>query len=91
MIRLEFHKEVRCLAGYHLGLATFKEQIHGDIDFTKPFTIVFPERIGIVSTSFIQGFFHEVMCKVDVETLAKNMKVVSEVRGLKHKILEELR
>ena len=49
------------LVGYPFGEKTFKEQVSAQIDYEKHITIVFPENIKMVASSFIQGFFDEII------------------------------
>lgn len=82
--------ELTHLAGHRYGKTVFNN-IKALIDYDKPITFVFPERITHIATSFIQGFFEEIVnhwCMWDLET---KMIVVSSIPNLKQIFINDLK
>lgn len=62
--------ELTHLAGYQYGKTIF-ESIKFEMDYEEPVTFVLPQRIEHVGSSFIHGFFEEIMnhwCEHDIYT-----------------------
>ena len=86
---IDLPKELTHLAGHQYGKTVF-DSIKAQMDYDKPITFVFPGRITHVATSFIQGFFEEIMnhwCYYDLET---KMFVVSGISNLKKIFIDDL-
>ena len=72
VIYIRIPDELTHLAGYQYGKTIF-ESIKSEMNYEEPITFVLPERIEHVSSSFIHGFFEEIMnhwCENDVYTKA---------------------
>lgn len=78
------------LQGYTFGKFTFNA-IKKDIDYSKPITIVFPDRIERVGTSFIDGFFYEIAENWGSYEFENKMYIISKIDGLKEKIIDVLK
>ena len=81
--------ELTHLAGHKYGKSVF-DQLKDKIDYEKPITFVFPDRITHIATSFIQGFFEEIMshwCMWDLET---KMFIISKIPNLKQMLIDDL-
>ena len=63
MFELVFDKATTRLAGYPYGKMEYDRQVKDKIEFEKVNTIVFPNQIEKVASSFTQGFFSEVIEK----------------------------
>lgn len=59
------------LAGNSYGRKLFDAQVDGQIDLNEPFTIVFPEQIDYLASSFIQGFFGKIYTEIGREGMEK--------------------
>lgn len=53
---LKFDKATTRLAGNPYGKSEFEKQIGDNIDLTKEITVIFPDQIEKVASSFVQGF-----------------------------------
>ena len=79
------------LAGNSYGRKLFDWQVYGRIDLNEPFTIVFPEQIDYLASSFIQGFFGKIYTEIGREEMEKNFDVVvSKISNPKKTILDRL-
>ena len=79
------------LAGNSYGRTLFDAQVDGRIDLNEPFTIVFPEQIDYLASSFIQGFFGKIYTEIGREGMEKNFDVVvSKISNPKKNILDRL-
>ena len=77
------------LQGYTFGKFTFND-IKNNIDYNKPLTIVFPDRIEKIGTSFIDGFFYEIADNWGPDELKNKMHIISKIDNLKEKIIDVL-
>ncbi len=56
-ITLNFEKSTTRLAGFPFGESVFNTQVKDLINYNNIITIIFPDHIKKVASSFIQGFF----------------------------------
>ncbi len=89
-IVLEFDKTITRLAGFPYGEKVYSEQIKGRVDFTKPVTIEFPSQIVKIGSSFVQGFFNEIVASVGIAEIGKLVQVVAGTEEVKQSIFENL-
>lgn len=87
---LELDKMVTKLAGNPLGREIYNTQVKGKVDFTKNIIIEFPDRIDTIASSFIQGFFEDMLKNLGVMGIEKKVEVKSNIRDLKEIIMDNL-
>ncbi len=85
-IELILDRTVTRLAGYELGKKVFDEQVKDD----SPITIVFPDNIKKLASSFIQGFFGEIIENIGIVGIEKQVTIVAENDKLPKSIIENL-
>lgn len=92
MIVLEIKdRSLTKLAGNSYGRKLFDAQVDGHINLREPFTIVFPEQIDYLASSFIQGFFGKIYTEIGREGMEKNFDViVPKISDPKKTILDRL-
>lgn len=80
-INLKFDKSTTRLAGFPYGLAVFNEQVKNRISFNEEVTIIFPEQIEKVASSFVQGFFSIIVEEIGYKGIEEkiNIKTCSDV------------
>lgn len=63
IIELKFDEEDDRLVGFEYGQKVYNEQVRDIIDLfsTDPIVVCFPKNIIKVSSSFVQGFFEDVI------------------------------
>ena len=87
---LLFEKSLAGLAGYDFGAKTFQEQVKGKIDYNKDFEIVFPDNIERVASSFVQGFFEEIVQNIGITGVEEKVKISSSKDNMKQIIIKNL-
>ena len=79
------------LAGNSYGRKLFDAQVDGQINLNEPFTIVFPEQIDYLASSFIQGFFGKIYTEIGREAMEKNFDdIAPKISNHKKTILDRL-
>lgn len=63
------------LAGYTYGKKIFDEQVKGKIEYDKLIIIEFPLQIERVASSFVQGFFEEIIENIGNLNFDKKVKI----------------
>ncbi len=83
-------KTVTKLAGNQLGRYIFQEQLKEEINYDSEITITFPERIDTIASSFIQGFFEEIIQNIGISGVERMVTINSSIPDIKKIILENL-
>ena len=91
VFNLTFSKADTSVAGYPFGRATFVEQVDGKIDYSREITIVFPDNIKMVASSFIQGFFETIVQNIGLRGVEEKVIVLSYSERLSEKIKRNIR
>lgn len=90
-IELVFDKATTRLAYYPYGKEVYKNQVKPHLDFNDDITYIkFPDQIIRAASSFVQGFFEEIIDKAGYEAIGKSIVVVSKNDSLKKSIDENL-
>lgn len=89
-IYLAFNPMVTRLAGFDFGEDTYHEQVEKRIDFSEETTIVFPSQIIKVASSFVQGFFSEIIAQVGLDGIGSKVVVDAGSQELVASILGNL-
>lgn len=90
-INLQFKKTTVALAGNPYGRKIFTEQVEpklGNVD--EPVTIVFPEQISFITSSFVQGFFDFWLRTMSIDEIRKQVSIVSSNDRVKEYIWSNL-
>ena len=90
VICLKFDKTVTRLAGYLYGKQVYESQVQKSIDFTQDVRIEFPEQIVSIASSFVQGFFNEIVANVGILAVGKQVMVVAPNLDVEEKIIKNL-
>lgn len=89
-IYLRFDKMIVGLAGYDYGKTVYEEQVSNKIDFSKKIIIVFPDQIQRIASSFIQGFFDEIVKRIGIAGIEKQIEIKSKKKDMKQIILNNI-
>ncbi|RHS23354.1 DUF4325 domain-containing protein [Clostridium sp. AF12-19] len=89
-IELVLDKTVTRLAGYELGKKIFNEQVKEKINYNEKTIIVFPNNITKLASSFIQGFFGEMVEKIGIAGIEKQIIIESSNEDLRDSIIKNL-
>lgn len=87
---LHFAQEIYILAGYRYGKATYLDCVKNTIEWDKPVTIVFPEKITKVNDGFVQGFFEEIREHWTIADIMEKLNVISSIPNLKDIMIQSL-
>lgn len=90
VIYLQFDKILTGLAGYDYGLETYNNQVAEKIDFGNKITIVFPDTIQRIASSFIQGFFANFVRQIGISGIENNITIRLGQKDIKEKIINNL-
>lgn len=89
-INLVFPKDLTKLAGNSFGTQIFIDQVKNKIDYNKECIIVFPNQIDRIATSFIQGFFDDILQHIGLSGIKEQIFFESSITDLKKFVLENL-
>ncbi len=89
VVKLNFKENLTMLAGYEYGAQVYSQQATS-LDFSKKFTVVFPDTVIGVASSFIQGFFAYAKKSVGLNVLKSNINIKSRSEELSDKIIGKL-
>lgn len=89
-IELNLDKSVTRLAGYEYGKSIYDEQVKGKVDFNSTIIIVFPDNILKLASSFVQGFFGEMVDKIGIAGIESNVIIESYNTNLHKEIIKNL-
>lgn len=90
IIQLKFGKAVTRLAGNDYGRQIYQEQVKDIIDFSSVTQIVFPEQIISIASSFVQGFFDEIIANIGILGIGKQIVIVAPSLDVEKKIIKNL-
>ena len=90
-IKLEFNKELTCLAGTEYGNKIYDTQLKNKIsNKNEVYTIIFPEQITCMSTHFAYGLIVDCLKLFkNREEFLKHIKFKFEYKHLKDRNLED--
>ena len=71
-VELVFNKAETRLAGFPYGRDVYMKQVNGKVDLSGQIEIVFPKQIEKVASSFVQGFFSELVSKIGYRYRSKS-------------------
>lgn len=71
IIKLSFPSDLTGLAGYRLGQQIFQDQVKDNISYNDKITLVFPNNIKRIASSFIQGFFDDIIKNIGLLGIEK--------------------
>lgn len=81
-IYLNFPKSETRLAGFPYGEEVFKKQAQDIISFDDQITIIFPDQIEKVASSFVQGFFANLVMNIGYKGIERNIIIKAKNEAL---------
>lgn len=94
IVELKFEKSETRLAGFPYGETTYNEQVkksvEGNKDNQEQIKIVFPAQIEKVASSFVQGFFSELINTIGYEKIEELFVIETSSEKLTKKIIENI-
>lgn len=89
-IELTFAKDLTKLAGNVFGRNTYLQQVKDIIDLSKNIVFVFPAEIDRMASSFVQGFFDEIVSEIGISGIEEQITFETAIANLKEFVLENL-
>lgn len=90
-VKLQFDMTIAGLAGNPYGQKIFKEQVKSKVDESKRITVVFPNHIERISSSFVQGFFSEWINQHGIDWIVNNVALQAKDSELCDWIVKNLK
>lgn len=87
---LEIDKTITMLAGYPYGQKVYNEQFKDKVDIYREFTIEFPKQVKKIASSFVQGFFKEIVESIGIQGVEERLIIISGKEELKESIIKDL-
>lgn len=87
---LDFDKMITKLAGNQLGKQVFQHQLKGKIDYESDITITLPDRIDTIASSFIQGFFEDIVKNIGISGIEDRVTINSSIPNFKNLVIQNL-
>lgn len=87
---LEFGNTITKLAGNDFGCEIYNTQVRDYIDFTQDITIIFPNRIDSIASSFVQGFFDEIVANIGISGIENMVEIISSIPNVKKIVIDNL-
>ncbi len=89
-VELVFNKAETRLAGFPYGRDVYMKQVNGKVDLSGQIEIVFPKQIEKVASSFVQGFFSELVSKIGYIGIDQKVTIVSSSSRLSDTIRKNI-
>lgn len=77
-ICLQFNPVITRLAGFDYGKEIYQEQVKAQIDFSRKTIIEFPSQIIKIASSFVQGFFADIIEQIGLDQIGAQVEVDAE-------------
>lgn len=90
-VLLHFKKDQVCLAGYAFGKNIYETQVKGIIDIKSKFYIIIPDTIEMVFSSFVNGFFENIINEIGFDDAIRFTNIVTDNEEIRNSFLKELR
>lgn len=93
IIHLKIEDSITGLAGFPYGKAVFDEQVKNEVtaaDYEQGIEIVFPDKIKRITSSFVQGFFSDLVTQLGYYGVQNSIKVSSSSAALSASVFEAL-
>lgn len=91
-VELVFDKSQTRLAGFPFGEITYKEQVQNIVNESgyEQIKIIFPKQIEKVASSFVQGFFSELINTIGYDKIEKQFMIEASNQELAQRILQNI-
>lgn len=89
-LELQFKSDIAKLIGNPFGKQVYEEQVKGKIDLNDNVRLVLPERINRVASSFVQGFFDDIVRQVGISGVKDKFEFETSIPNFKEFVLENL-
>ncbi len=88
-VTLCFDSTLTRLAGYSYGKTIYETQVKGRLDLSKKAYLVFPQTIIKAASSFVQGFFENIIAEIGIDAIGDSLELICN-NELKESIMKSL-
>lgn len=89
-ININLDKSISRLAGFDYGKEIYRNQVHLELHSTEKTEIRFPDNIHKVATSFVQGFFSDLVNSIGYDYIRNNIIIKAKDDALINEIWDRL-
>ena len=89
-IKLNLPKDFTKLAGNKYGKGIYQTQVKDIIDLNGKIVFVFPDQIDRAASSFVQGFFDEIIKKIGIEGIKSQIDFTTNIPDFKQFVIDNL-
>lgn len=90
VINLNFSKDLTKLAGNKFGRTTYEQQVKDNINLDNYIVFVLPDRITRIASSFVQGFFNDIIKQIGFSGIEEMIEFKSSMIDFKDFVLKNL-
>ena len=90
IVKLEFPKSETRLAGFPYGVSVYEKQAKDYVSYDGEIRIIFPEQIEKVASSFVQGFFAELVDKIGYKGIERQVIIEAGTEVLVNEIRKNI-
>ena len=88
---LDFNKSLTKLSGFDLGKDMFDKQIKDKVKYNDGnIEVIIPDRVDLIGSSFIQGFFEDMVNNIGISGIEKKVIIKSAIPNIKEIIIDNL-
>lgn len=89
-IKLSLPKDFTKLAGNKYGKGIYQTQVKDNINLNDKIVFIFPDQIDRAASSFVQGFFDEIIKKIGIEGIKSQINFVTNIPNFKQFVIDNL-
>lgn len=89
-VKLMFDDNIIGLAGYEYGKQIYELQVKDKININQNFYIEIPSNIQFAASSFVQGFFSQIIDKIGLSLTEERANVISDNENIKNRFISKL-
>lgn len=90
IIKIECDKTINVLVGFDAGKNVYVKQVKDKMIFDKKVTIMIPDNVKRIGSSFVQGFFEEIKEKMGIKGIEDFIEIKSHNIDFKKDVIENL-
>lgn len=89
-IKLNFQKDFTKLAGNKYGKGIYQTQVKDIINLDEEIVFIIPDQIDRAASSFVQGFFDEIIKKIGIDGIKAKISFVTNIPDFKQFVVDNL-
>lgn len=89
-VTLNIDKDIVSLAGYDFGKSIYCSQVKENININENFSIEIPSNVKFVASSFVQGFFSDIINEIGLLAAEERIHIISENTQLSKSFMNKL-